>query len=95
MNKNHKVHVRKIVHPGCHIRNALDYLQMSRVELCRRTGFARSVVYRICEGQAPITPDKALVFERVFTNIGIFADALVRDQAAWDLDQARKRRDMK
>lgn len=54
------------VPPGETLEEELDARGMSQAELAERTGMARKTLNEIIKGKAPITPETALKFERVF-----------------------------
>ncbi len=52
--------------PGEILDEELEYRGMSQAELAQRTGLAKKTINEIIKAKAPITPDSALKFERVF-----------------------------
>ena len=51
--------------PGETVRETLEALGMTQAELSRRSGLSAKHVNQILQGQAPVTPETALAFERV------------------------------
>jgi len=52
--------------PGESLKDLLDSSSMSQAELAKRTGRHVKTINEIVKGKAPITPDTAIQFERVF-----------------------------
>lgn len=78
-------------HPGGSIKDAcLDALGLSVTEGAKLLGVARHTLSRVINGQAGISPDMAIRFEKMgWSN----ADHWLRVQAAYDLAQARLHQD--
>jgi addiction module HigA family antidote len=55
-----------ILHPGETVAEYLDFHGWSQRDLSRRTGITPKTISEICNAKAPITPNTALAFERVF-----------------------------
>lgn len=53
-------------HPGETVLDYLDFHEWSQRELARRTGLTPKTISEICNHKAPITPNTALAFEKVF-----------------------------
>jgi HTH-type transcriptional regulator/antitoxin HigA len=53
------------VPPGETLRETLDFIGMSQAELARRADLSTKHVNQIIQGEAPITPETSLAFERV------------------------------
>src|SRR6266568_4490611 len=75
-------------HPGHSIKDAcLDALGLSVTEGAKALGVARHTLSRVVNGQAGISPEIAIRFEKIgWSN----ADHWMRLQAAYDLAQARR-----
>jgi len=55
-----------LVPPGELLEEEVENRGMSQVELSERTGLAKKTINEIIKAKAPITPESALKFERVF-----------------------------
>lgn len=55
-----------LVAPGEIVEEYLEALGISQANLSERTGLARKTINEIIKGKAPITPETAIKFERVF-----------------------------
>lgn len=79
-------------HPGRGLRQDCAEAGLSVMAAARKLGVARVTLSRVLNGQAGISPEMALKLEAVgWSN----ADFWMRFQAAYDLAQARLRRDSK
>jgi addiction module HigA family antidote len=63
---NTEFHPDYAVAPGEILKEELDFRKMSQADLADRTGLSRKTVNEIIQAKAPISPDTALRFERVF-----------------------------
>ncbi len=66
------------VPPGEVLEDYLESFAMTQAELAERTGLAKKTVNEIVKGKAPITPETALRFERVFNRQAGFWNNLER-----------------
>lgn len=66
------------VPPGEVLEDYLESHTMTQAELAERTGLAKKTVNEIVKGKAPITPETALRFERVFNRPAGFWNNLER-----------------
>jgi HTH-type transcriptional regulator/antitoxin HigA len=55
-----------VPHPGETVLEYLDFQGWSQSDLARRSGLTPKTISEICNGKAPITPQTALAFEKVF-----------------------------
>lgn len=76
--------------PGETLREALAERQMTQAELAEQIGRSESVVSRIINGRADITPEVAIELERV---LGISAKFWVNLEAQYRLHLVRRRTD--
>lgn len=60
------------VPPGESLRQTLDALGMSQIELARRTGISQKHINQILQGAAPITPETSLAIERATGTPALF-----------------------
>ena len=76
--------------PGETLRETLDALEMTQVQLATRTGLSLKHINQIIQGVAPLTPDTALLLEKA---TGVAAGSSVRSKSnaapschgrAWD-----------
>lgn len=74
------------IHPGVTLKEMLEELNMTHVELCNRTGIAEKTISEIVNGKNPITIDTASKFERVF---GISKDFWINLQVNFEKDKLR------
>lgn len=74
------------IHPGNTLRDELEFLKISQVDLSARTGISEKHISQIIHGEAPITPETAIKFERV---LGTPADFWNTKQKNYDLTVAR------
>ncbi len=80
------------VHPGEILSEIyLSQLGWTQTKLAEEIGCAHRKVNEIINGKRSISPDFALELERV---LGTEAEMWVRLQAEYDVDQARKKRDV-
>lgn len=66
INKKLKFEPDYAVLPGDSLLEILEHLGMSQADLAERTGRTTKTINEIIKGKAPITPETALQFERVF-----------------------------
>lgn len=74
-------------HPGEIVRDELEARGISQRKFAEAIGMSPTVVNEILKGHRPITPATALLFEAA---LDIPADALVRLQTKYNMQQARK-----
>lgn len=67
------------IHAGETLRETLEALQMSQVELAQRTGLTTKTINEIIKGKAPITPDTANKLSAVFGTSAEFWNNLERN----------------
>ena len=67
-----------VVPPGDVLEDYLESHAMTQAGLAERTGLAKKTVNEIVKGKAPITPETALRFERVFSRPAGFWNNLER-----------------
>lgn len=79
-------------HPGRIIKGEIEYLGLSVAECARGLGITRQQLYRIIRGESGISPDVALRLEQA---IGSTAELWLRLQIAYDLAQARLKKQPK
>jgi len=78
-------------HPGeVLLEDFFKPLGLSISEASRRLGVSRNSLSRVCRGKSRISPELALRLEKAFKPS---ADSWIRQQAAYDLYQSRKRFD--
>lgn len=76
------------LHPGEFVNEYLEAHEWSQRDLARRSGLTPKTVSEICSGKAPITPQTALAFEKVFGRPAHFWLSL---QRRFDEAKARER----
>jgi HTH-type transcriptional regulator / antitoxin HigA len=74
------------IHPGESLKDELAFLNLTQVDLSKRTGLSEKHISQIINGQDPITPDTALKLERA---IGTPAEFWNNLQKNYELNQAR------
>lgn len=74
------------VHPGETIKEVLDVLQVTQVDLSLRTELSEKTISLILNGKHPITLETALKLERA---LGISKDGLIKMQTEYDCDLLR------
>jgi addiction module HigA family antidote len=74
-------------HPGALIAEVLESGDVSKSEMARRLGLARSALYNVLEERSAVSAAMAVRFEAA---TGTSADLLVRMQAGHDLWRARQ-----
>lgn len=75
-----------VVHPGQTLKDELEFLQLSQVELSQRTGISEKHISQIINGADPITSDTAVKLERVLSSPATFWSNL---QKNYELNCAR------
>ncbi len=73
-------------HPGEHLEEYLEINGWTQAEFARRSGLTPKLVSDIVNQKNPVTPETALVLERV---LGLKAEIWLGYQARWDLLKAR------
>jgi HTH-type transcriptional regulator/antitoxin HigA len=76
-------------HPGEHLEEHLEARGWSQAEFVRLSGLNKKLVSEIISQKNPVTPETAIVLERV---LGMKAYIWTGLQAQWDLFQARRRK---
>ena len=74
------------VHPGETLRDEIESLSISQLELAQRTGLSEKHISQIIHGDASITPDTAIKFERA---LGTPAEFWANLQKNYDVTSAR------
>ncbi len=74
------------VHPGESLKDELEFLKVSQVELAQRTGISEKHISQIINGESPITPETAIKLERAINGSGDFWNTL---QKNYDATMAR------
>jgi len=74
------------VHPGETLREELDMLNVSQVELAQRIGISEKHISQIIHGESSITPDMAIKLER---SLGVEAELWANLQKNYDVTIAR------
>lgn len=74
------------IHPGVTLREELEFLQLSQVELSLRTGLSTKTISQIIHGEEPITTETAIKLERV---LGTPADFWNAKQTSYEFTLAR------
>jgi HTH-type transcriptional regulator / antitoxin HigA len=74
------------IHPGETIKETLEVLGITQVDLSIRTGLAEKTISEILNGKNPITPESALKFERI---LGISREGLIEMQKKCEDDKLR------
>lgn len=73
-------------HPGRHIKEELDFLEISTADAADALGVTRQHLNNVIAGRTSITPEMAL---RLEAGIGSTAETWLEMQKAFDLAQAR------
>ncbi|MEK7069165.1 MAG: HigA family addiction module antitoxin [Patescibacteria group bacterium] len=74
------------IHPGETLRDELEVMNISQVELTQRTGISEKHISQIINGEAPITPETAIKLER---SLGVSAEFWANLQKNYDITVAR------
>lgn len=74
------------IHPGESLKDELEFMNLSQVELAQRTGLSEKHLSQIINGVDPITPETAIKLERA---IGVSATFWNNLQKDYDLTHAR------
>ncbi len=74
-------------HPGEHLQEYLALKGWSQAEFARLSGLTPKLISEIINGKNPVTPETAIIFERV---LGLKAYIWTGWQASWDQFQARR-----
>src|SRR5258708_1703149 len=77
-----------VAHPGDTVIEYLEFNEWSQRDLARRTGITPKTISEICNRKAPITPQTALAFEKVFQRP---AHLWLNLQRRYDEVEARRR----
>jgi HTH-type transcriptional regulator / antitoxin HigA len=75
-----------LIHPWETLKDILESEEMSQKDLCLRTDISEKHISNIIQGKANITPETALILEKVF---GMSAEFWNNLQKAYDEDKAR------
>ena len=86
MDKNKKYNPDLAIHPGVTLKEELDFLGLSQVELSQRSGLSTKTISQIINEVEPITSETAIKFERA---LGISADFWSNLQKNYELSVAR------
>ncbi len=90
------------IHPGESLKDELGFLNLTQVDLAKRTGLSEKHISQIINGQDPITPDTALKLERAIGTPAEFWNNLqknyelncarisVEDKMAAEIEEAKK-----
>ena len=73
-------------HPGEILKEEIEYRGISQRSLASKTGMSYSVINEILNGQRPLTPSSALMFEAA---LGVEADTLMRIQLKYNMQVTR------
>jgi addiction module HigA family antidote len=74
------------VHPGELLKEEIEYRGISQRKIASQMEMSYSVVNEILNGQRPLTPNSALMFEAA---LGVEADTLMRMQLKYNMQIAR------
>lgn len=74
------------IHPGESLKDEISFLNLTQVDLAKRTGLSEKHINQIINGQDPITPDTALKLERALGTPAEFWNNL---QKNYELNCAR------
>jgi len=77
------------VHPGELLKEEIEYRGISQRKIASQMEMSYSVINEIINGQRPLTPNSALMFEAV---LGVEADTLMRMQLKYNMQIARNDR---
>lgn len=77
-----------VSHPGLTVVDYLDFFGWSQRDLARRTGITPKTISEICNGKSSISPNTAILFEKVFKRPAHFWLNL---QQLFDESEARKK----
>jgi antitoxin HigA-1 len=75
------------VHPGCILKEEIEYRGISQRKLAAQMGVAYSVLNEVLNAKRPVTTVYALLFEAL---LGIDAGIFIRMQADYNLQIAKK-----
>ena len=75
-------------HPGDFLKHEIvDAYDLSTAAAAKALGVSRQALHRLLAGEAALTADMALRFERAF---GVESETLLRMQVSYDVAQARR-----
>jgi addiction module HigA family antidote len=74
-------------HPGEILKEEIEYRGITQRKLASKIGMSYSVINEIMNGQRPLTPSSALMFEAA---LGVEADTLMRMQLKYNMQVARQ-----
>ena len=74
-------------HPGEILKEEVEYRGISQRKLASQMGMSYTVINEIMNGQRPLTPGSALMFEAA---LGVEADTLMRIQLKYNMQIARE-----
>jgi len=74
------------IHPGETLKDEIGFLNLTQVDLAKRTGLSEKHISQIVNGQDPISPDTAIKLERALGTPAEFWNNL---QKSYELDCAR------
>ena len=74
-------------HPGEILKEEIEYRGISQRKLASQMGMSYTVINEIMNGQRPLTPNSALMFEAA---LGVEADTLMRIQLKYNMQIARE-----
>lgn len=89
MGKRNEYFPETVTHPGLTLEEKLAELAMSQKEFAMRTGKPEKTIVKVIAGESAITPDMAVVFEKV---LKIPASFWLKRQYAFDEALARNKR---
>ena len=81
----------RFTHPGEFIKDELEDRGISQREFAERIGMSYSVLNELLNAHRPLTTNTALLFEAA---LGLPADVLMRIQTKYNLQMARKDKDV-
>jgi len=70
------------IHPGASLKDELEFLNISQVELAQRTGVSEKHISQIINGESPITPETAIKLERAINGSADFWNTLQKNYDA-------------
>lgn len=89
MGKRNEYFPETVTHPGLTLEEKLDEMAMSQKEFALRTGKPEKTIVKVIAGESAVTPDMAVVFEKV---LKIPAAFWLKRQYAFDEALARNKR---
>jgi HTH-type transcriptional regulator / antitoxin HigA len=77
------IYTNKPTHPGIHLKDTMDTLNLTQTQMADRTGLTRKTINEIVLGKAGISPKNAFLFEKV---LGVPSSFWINLQKNYDMN---------